>query len=872
MRISAALLIGTFAFGLSAPALAQTGQEAAAQPANQAAAPADEQAIIVTATKRASTVQDVPFSVNAQTQADIERANAQTIEDISRNVAGLTVQNLGPGQSQVSIRGVSAGQIVRDQPGVKEQVGVYLDESITSASLFTPDFDLYDLNRVETLRGPQGTLFGSGSVGGTIRYITNQPKIGVVEGSAEAGINVLKGGDVGWDFKAAVNVPLADTAALRIVAYQTHFGGFIDAVGPAGGKNVNDGNRFGTRVSILWEPVPGVKVTPRLVFQRSTANGFNREDHYILYDNQFTTGAAGTDLGERTQYLKLREKFRDQTTLADLTASYDFGGAEITSVTSYMNRNILVSRDASALTGSVGIFPLLLTRDIVTGALILGPFNATLDPQIANLPSNLRDTTKLDQLTQEVRLASTGSGPLQWVIGGFLSDVDRNYKQRLPTPGYDAFIDAAIAPGVSAAVDNGFGLTDNPYHADLPYDIKQRALFGEASYKFGQIKATAGGRYYWFHETRRFHSGGLFSNGDDRTDETKSNGFSPRAILSWEPNRSLSVNVQASKGFRVGGVNDPLNIPICTIPDQAIYGPFAAATYKDETLWNYEAGVKYSRHGITFNAAAFYNDIKNLQVTVDAGSCSSRLVFNVPKAHSQGIEAEFSLHPIEGLDLSFAGSLLNSEFDSTIANPILATRTGIRDGNRLPTVPKYQLAATAGYGSRFSSSGEWYVNASVQRVGSRFTQPGDQEAANQFVDLIFFDPVTGNYGVGTASPTGIDIGSLKLKPYTLVDASLSLKWDNGLEFVGYVKNIFDANPKLSLDRERGLRARYGYNIGQPRTIGLTARWKFGGPRVVAAPPPPPPPPPPPAAEPAPPAPPPPPPPPPPPAPSGERGN
>ena len=103
-------------------------------------------------------VQEVPFSINAQTQADIQRANAQTIEDISRNVAGLTVQNLGPGQSQVSVRGVSAGQIARDQPGVKEQVGIYLDETITSLSLFTPDFDLFDLNRVETLRGPQGTL------------------------------------------------------------------------------------------------------------------------------------------------------------------------------------------------------------------------------------------------------------------------------------------------------------------------------------------------------------------------------------------------------------------------------------------------------------------------------------------------------------------------------------------------------------------------------------------------------------------------------------------------------------------------------------------------------------------------------------------
>ena len=116
--------------------------------------------IIVTATKRASTLQDVPFSINAQTADDIRRTGASTIEDVARNVAGLTIQNLGPGQSQVAIRGVSSGQIVRDQPGVKEQVGVYLDESVISLSLFTPDLDLFDFNRVETLRGPQGTLFG----------------------------------------------------------------------------------------------------------------------------------------------------------------------------------------------------------------------------------------------------------------------------------------------------------------------------------------------------------------------------------------------------------------------------------------------------------------------------------------------------------------------------------------------------------------------------------------------------------------------------------------------------------------------------------------------------------------------------------------
>jgi len=363
MRTTAALLIGTSVIAFAAPASAQTGQEAAAQAANPssaaAAPPQSEAEIIVTATKRASRVQDVPFSINAQTQADIQRAHAQTLEDISRNVAGLTVQNLGPGQSQVSVRGVSAGQIVRDQPGVKEQVGIYLDESIVSLSLFTPDFDLFDLNRVETLRGPQGTLFGAGSVGGTIRYITNQPRTDRVEGSAEAGVNFLSGGSMGADAKAAVNVPLSDTLAARAVVYDTHFGGFIDSVGPYKKKNVNDGNRYGTRIALLWQPFPQVKITPRMVYQKVVAGGFNREEHYNFYDNQFTTGAAGTDLGERTQYLKKRERFRDDTLLLDLTASYDFGPVELTSVSSKLIRDILVSRDASALTGSVGISPLV---------------------------------------------------------------------------------------------------------------------------------------------------------------------------------------------------------------------------------------------------------------------------------------------------------------------------------------------------------------------------------------------------------------------------------------------------------------------------------------------------------------------------------
>jgi iron complex outermembrane receptor protein len=831
--LSRSLLVGSATLAIAVPAAAQTTGEAVAQTVNQ---PDDNEPaeIIVTATKRASTVQDVPFSINAQTQQDIERANAQTIEDLSRNVAGLTVQNLGPGQSQVSVRGVSAGQIVRDQPGVKEQVGVYLDESVISLSLFTPDFDLFDLNRVETLRGPQGTLFGSGSVGGTIRYITNQPRLGVTEGVVEANVNTVEESDVGGHLKAAINVPLGDTAALRVVGYGTKFPGFIDAIGPASGKNINDGTRVGTRVSLLWEPTDSIRLTPRVAYQKIRVDGFNREDVYHFYTNQFTTSQPR--LEERQQYLQLREEFKDDTLLADLTGSIDFGGVELTSVTSYINRDILVSRDASALTGSVFIS--------FAGA-------APAAAGGAALPSNLRDTTDLKQWAQEVRLSSTGDGPFQWVFGGFYSTVDRQYTQRLPTPGSDVFSQAfldVIAPGTPvSATRNGFD-ADSPYNADIPYDIKQRAAFGEATYDFGQIKLTAGGRYYSFKETRDFISGGIFANGDTRIgDKTKSNGFSPRGIVTWEPTRDFSVNVQAAKGFRLGGVNDPLNIPLCSGNDAATFG--GRPTYDDETLWNYEAGFKYGRGPITFNAAAFYNDIKDLQVTADAGSCSSRVVFNVPEAHAKGVEAELSVRPLAGLALSFAGSITDAEFDSSVttaddpatpANESVVI-AGIREGNRLPTVPKYQFAATASYTQRLSDAIEGFVTASLQRVGNRFTQPGDQEPGAALIpNALFFDPGTGAFGSGVN-----DFGSFRLPAYTLVNLSTGVELDNGLELQLYANNLLDKNPKLSLDRERGARARIGYNIGQPRTIGLTARYRFRSePAPVAAPPLPPPPPPP----------------------------
>ena len=779
-----------------APAFAQTGQDSAEDQAS-------DPDIVVTATLREERLIEVPFSVNAQTEADIQRSGAVTLEDLSRNVAGLAVQNLGPGQSQVSIRGVSAGQIVRDQPGVKEQVGVYLDDSVISLSLFTPDLDLFDLNRFETLRGPQGTLFGAGSVGGTVRYITNQPRVGVVEGLVEGNINLVDGDALGGALRGAINLPIGDQAAVRVVAYHTEYAGFIDARREGGGvdEDVNDGRRTGGRIAVRFEPSDSVSITPRVVYQEVRANGFNRQEVYNLYANPFTTTRPAVTFDERQQHLLLDERFADDTLLADLTATIGFGSVALTSVTSYINRDILVSRDASALTGSVSVdlsFP-------AAGVL---------------LPSNLVDTTELESISQEIRLGSTGEGPLQWVIGGFYSDVQRDYSQRLPTPGYDAFVDARFGAGTSVAVRNGFG-PDSPYNADLPYDIEQKAVFGEASLDVtDRFTITAGGRYYDFSEVREFNSGGLFSNGDNNRDETSSDGFSPRVIATYEVADDIRVNAQAAHGFRLGGVNDPLNIPLCTGGatgvDAQTYGN--RPTYEDETLWNYELNVRGRRGGITFHAAGFYTDISNLQVTADAGTCSSRVVFNVPRAHTMGLEFELSASPARGLGFSLAGSVLEAEFDSTVTTTAGTVIAGMRDGNRLPSVPRFQLTANASYSWDFGDDADAFFGASFQHVGSRYTQPSDQENnPRTFVHGLPFGGAPAN------ASTTLD---LRLPSYNLLNFSAGIDWDSGLSVMAYVTNVLDENPYLAFDRERGGRARLGFHVGQPRTFGLTLRKRF----------------------------------------------
>src|SRR5256886_3165828 len=285
------------------------------------------EAVTVTAMLREQQVKDVPFSVAAAT-ADLLRARgADNIEAIAANVAGLAVQNLGPGQNQPAIRGASSGQVARDQPGVKEEVGAYLDEAPISLSLFTPDLDLFDVARVEVLRGPQGTLFGSGSLGGTVRYISNQPELGVSSTFGETGISAIDGGAPGNYAKLGFNVSLGSKAAFRVAGYGNRLGGWMDAVQPnlKVNNDVNGGERSGVRAAFRIAPSGRFSVTPRIVYQDVKMDGWNRIDAFNILANPFTTTRPAVTLGERQLFTQSEEPFTDQFLLTDLNLKYDAG-------------------------------------------------------------------------------------------------------------------------------------------------------------------------------------------------------------------------------------------------------------------------------------------------------------------------------------------------------------------------------------------------------------------------------------------------------------------------------------------------------------------------------------------------------------------
>lgn len=806
-RLRARRLAAALAFmGGALPFVAFAQQEAGAL-----------QEVIVTAQKRVANLQDVPFSVTATSQEQIRNSGAADLSELSRNIGGFYVADLGPGQSQVAIRGISSGQVIRDQPGVKEQVGVYLDESPISVALFTPDMELFDLDRFEVLRGPQGTLFGAGSEAGTVRYITRQPVIGKLEVSMDSAFEDVTHGDEGGYLRSALNLPLGDTAAARIVAYWHHLPGFIDAIQPGGSVKsaVNDGDRSGIRASVLIKPTEALSITPRIIFQKLQTNGYPREDAYNILANPYTTTEPAITIGSLQQYTQQHEGLTDDFTLADLKLDYDFGPATVTSISSFTHRNVLVLRDATQLTGSV-------TYDV---------FGTTpgFNQADVRISSPLYDRTHLNVFSQEVRVGSNGHQFVDWLVGGFFQHVGRRYGQDLPTPGYDA-LNAQFGFPLGP---NPVGLVDTPFFSDLSYRLKQYAAFGEGTVHFtDQLSFTAGLRYYKFNEDRILNFNGVFAAATPPggvPGSTDSSGVSPRFIFSYKATPDVQFNVEAARGFRLGGINDPINLPLCSAVDKQVFG--GLNKWKDEKAWNYEIGAKtqWLDHRVTFNIDAFYEDIKDLQATATAGTCSSRIVINVPTSRATGVEAELFARPTPIFDVGLSATYVDKKLTSSVVSTLPGGQQivvgGLAEGNTLPTAAKFQGAASAGFTVPVQNATDLFGLVTLQYVGSSFSQfeneqPGwgqigganDPNAAR----LITFGGVPAN--------TVINFNP-ELDSYTLVNLRLGLKTDRW-QAAAYVNNVSDKIAHLALDYERGRSARVGYLVNQPRTFGLYGAYNW----------------------------------------------
>jgi iron complex outermembrane receptor protein len=685
------------------------GGHAGAQEAKPLAAPTELQEIIVTATKRESTVHDTAVSITAITGQDIAERGVTDLDTLAQSVPGLSLKSSGPGQTEFEMRGLAA------IGGNSPVVGFYLDDipMTSSAGAFNGrvviDPNLYDLNRVEVLRGPQGTLYGSSSMGGTIKVISNAPDPSAFDASGQGTLSGTAGGGVNYAENGMVNLPLGDTAALRVVASQGHTSGWIDRDVIADGQfpletnnvttrgnvlaasvakiypNVNDEDLTGARASLLWQPTDRLDVNGLYLYQRITQGGLNQID---------------TDPGTDAHYQPFDspEGISDKINLGSISIKYRADGFDVISTTARWKRQESLVEDGNeelqwALSNPTAILPFYVAQ---------GGFGP-LDPDI--------ETDESDQTSEELRIASNGDSPLKWLAGYFYSDFHSGTALNIGWPG-----------AISA-----FGTT-NAFQQQQPISIIQNSVFGEVSYNItSQLKATAGIRRFSFvSELGNFESGAISATGSNTVDAThsseKDQGADPKFDLSYEVNKQLLLYATAAKGFRPGGGNQVVptsGLVNCEPGLQQVYNTTSNVpsplTFKPDHLWSYEVGEKFesSDRRISINAAEYFEHWSAVQQSVPL-SCGFIFTANAGDAHIYGSELEIDAALAPGLVLTLAGSYTHGRFVTAGFNGL-----SIATGDKLQNIPEVTTSQSLTYRHPLSDSLSLVARVDNNYIGSR---------------------------------------------------------------------------------------------------------------------------------------------------------
>ena len=659
------------------------------------------QEIVVTAQKRESTVQTTPLSITALTGQDLVDRGITDITAIVQSVPGVSMRTSGPGQTELEIRGLTSSG------GNSATVGFYLDDIPLSAPASAQngkvviDPNLYDLNRIEVLRGPQGTLYGSGSMGGTIKLVPNAPNPSAFDASAQVILGGTDGGDtLNHTENGMVNLPLGDTLALRIVASSQVLSGYIDriviaqpnfpapvdpstrgnvAAAPVAQsfKDVNDENLRSVRASLLWKPTDRLSIEPTFMYQEITQGGLN------LIDSQ---------PGTKTQYQPYNspEPFEDRIDIGSINVQYHFDGADLTSTTSYWRRDENLRQDG--------------TEEIAT---VLGaPIYPEQGGAGQNFPTSLEDDISR-QYSEEIRLTSAGHGDFKWLLGYFYQDFESDFDEFVDTP-------FTAIPGT---IPNAFTQVQ-------PTQILQNSFFGEASYTFlEKFTATAGlRRYYYTGSVNTAVSGWLSSSGSDAVNHystgERDSGITPKFNLSYQLDPDMLVYGTVAQGFRPGGGNQP--IPTsgalgtqCLANLQAIGLNAAPLGFKPDKVWSYELGEKF-RSGdgrMTINSAGYFENWQHIQQNIPL-ECGFPFTGNAGDAHIYGAELEINAVLIPGLVASVNGSWTHAQY---IANAVPTTTID----ERLQEVPEVTAAASLNYRHGISDGLAIIGRVENNYVGSR---------------------------------------------------------------------------------------------------------------------------------------------------------
>lgn len=673
--------------------------------------------VVVTATRRETTIHETSISITALSGEEIQSRGTTDFDALARSVPGLAMKSSGPGQTEFEIRGLAS------LGGNSPVVGFYLDDIPLSApsgafnGRVVIDPNLYDLDRVEVLRGPQGTLYGSSSMGGAIKVITHAPDLQVFDASEQAILSDTDGGSFNYAENGMLNLPLGSNAALRIVGSESHESGWLDRIviaapdfpfesGPgfdARGnvlvapvaedyRGVNYEDLTGARATLLWRPAERLEITPMIFFQRIGQGGLNQIDSVPGADAHY-------------QPFDFPEGFDDRIDLASLAIRYRFDGFDLTASTGRWKRAQKLIEDGNeevqwALSAASGA---LLPFYISEG----GFGNATPDFE--------QDYT--DQWSEELRLTSTSHSPFQWLVGYFYSDFDSETNV------------TAIWPGAAAPPPGGFG-TANAFTQHQPLKILQNSGFAEISYELvSHLKATAGiRRYALVSEITNSQSGALSATGSNAVLTTgnteRSQGASPEIGLTYEPSKELLLYTTAARGFRPGGGNQaiPTSGSLGTACEAALMAAYntstfvpSPSTFNPDSIWSYEIGEKgrASDHRLTINAAEYYERWNGVQQYVPL-NCGFPFTANAGDAHIYGSELEIDTVLKLGLEVSLNASYTHGNFVTGSFDGLL-----VASGNQLQNIPRWTTSQSIIYHRPITQSLEFLARLDNSYIGSR---------------------------------------------------------------------------------------------------------------------------------------------------------